>query len=323
MENKFVGVALLASMLSTQATWAQTPYPATTVHIVYAGSAGSTGDVRARLLAEKLSQRLNQKFVVDNKPGAGATLAAMLVHGAKPDGYTLLASFTPNFAIGPQLYRDAQYDPLKSFTPIAIFSRGSPFLVTSPSNPAKSATEFAAAAKSAPKSVSFAHGGLAGSNHLPAEIWQQRAAVEILHVPYKSEALALPDILAGRVTAMFMYSALAVPQIKSGALKTFGYAGAKRNSSLPEVPTIAESGFPGFEFYASMILLGPQGLPADVVSVLSREVRAVLDDPEVRASYALSGSDPMYGSPDQLRALIAGEMKVNGALITKLGLAPE
>lgn len=318
----YFAFAFLGASLSSP-TLSQDKYPNTTVRIVYAGSAGSTGDVRARLLAEKLSQRLNQKFVVDNKPGAGATLAATLVKQAKADGYTLLASFTPNFAIGPRLYRDAQYDPLTSFTPIAIFSRGSPFLVVNPSSPAKDAKEFAAIAKSAPKLISFAHGGLGGSNHLPAEMWQQRATAEILHVAYKSEALALPDILSGRVSAMFMYSALAVPQIKAGTLRTLGYAGAHRNAAVPDIPTIWESGFPGFEFYASMILLGPAGMPQDTVSLLTREVKSILEDPEVRASYAQSGADPLYGSPEQLRALIAKEIDLNGPLISKLGIAPE
>ncbi len=305
------------------ATAAESTYPSQPVRIVFPGSAGSTGDARLRLLADRLSARLGQRFNVENKPGAGTTLGTMIVAAAKPDGYTLLATFTPAFPTGPLLYKDVPYDVTRSFAPIAMFSRGAPFLVVNPSVQANTVRELVALAKTHPGALTLGHGGLGGANHLPAQMLGAAAGVEFLYVPYKGETQAMMDVIGGQVSGMFAYTAIAVPFIQAGKVRALAVAGAHRNGALPHVPTVAESGFAGFEFYGTMLLLGPAGLQKDVVGLLNREIGSILQERDVRASYEASGADPVFGTPEETAALIRRELDANGALLRKLGITAD
>ncbi len=298
-------------------------YPKKPVRIICAGAAGSSADVRTRVLADRLSARLGQNFIVENRPGAGTTLATAVVLPAKADGYTLLSTFTPNFALGPMLYKSIPYDPVTSFTPITFISRGSPFLIVHPSVPVKTLKEFVALAKAKPGELSIAHGGVGGTNHLPAELLMRAAGIQLLEVPYKSESVALPDLLGGQVSAMFGYVSMSVPQIKGGKVRALAVAGAHRNAALPDVPTIAESGYPGFQFSATLMLLGPAGLSKDIVMLLNREVAAILREPEVLVSYESSGAELVFGTPQEVATMIKQEMEINGALVKNLGISTE
>jgi tripartite-type tricarboxylate transporter receptor subunit TctC len=261
--------------------------------------------------------------VVENKPGAGTTLASAVVLEAIPDGYTLLATYTPAFPVGPVLYKSIKYDPIASFTPIAFISRGSPFLIVHPSVPAKTLKEFVALAKTEPGALSIANGGVGGTNHLPAELFVRAAGIQLLQVPYKGESLALPDLLGGQVSAMFAYVTMAVPQIQAGKVRALAVAGAQRNPALPDVPTFAESGYPGFQFSATLFLLGPAGLAKDIVTLLNREVAAVLQEPDVRASYEVAGAERVFGSPQELATLIKRETEIDTALVRDLAISLE
>ena len=320
-----LAVACLGSLLGARSKpiAADQRYPTKPVRIIYPSATGGSGEVRARVLAEKLSLRLGQRFIVESKPGAGTTIGTTLVAGAPPDGYTLLATFTPAFPLGPILYKSARYDPITSFSPIGMFSRGSPFLIVHPSLPAKTLREFVAYAKANPGAISIAHGGIGGPNHLPAELFTRAAGIKVLFVPYKGEAAALPDLLGGQVSAMFAYTAIAVPQIKAGKVRALAVAGSRRNTALPDVPTFAEAGYAGFQFDASMLLLGPAGLPQEIVLLLNREIASILNEPDVRATYDASGAEPVSGSPEEAAALIRREIDVNGAFLKALGISPE
>lgn len=314
---------VIVGMTPPAALPADTSYPTKPVRIVFAGAAGSSGDVRIRVLADKLSARLGQRFLVENKPGAGTTLASGVVLEAKPDGYTLLSTYTPNFPLGPMLYKSIQYDPVTSFAPIAFVSRGSPFLIVHPSVPANTLKEFVLLAKTKPDTLTMAHGGVAGTNHLPAELFMRAAGIRLLQVPYKSEGIALPDLLGGQVSAMFAYVSMAVPQIKGGKVRALAVAGAHRNAALPDVPTVAESGYPGFHFSATLLLLGPAGLSKEIVTLLNREVAAVLREPDVRAGYESAGAEMVFGTPQEVAAMIKLEIETNGALVKDLGISLE
>lgn len=298
-------------------------YPTRPVHIIVPLAAGTSGDVRVRLLADKLSTRLGQRFVVENKPGAGNMIGTALVAAAKPDGYTLLAASTPAFAIAPTVYGNAGYDPEKSFTPIGIFGRASPLLIVHPSLPATSLKEFVALAKAKPGTISIAHSGLGAAAHLPAELFRRAAGIDFVYVPYKSESLALPDVLGGQVSGMFAYTAAGVPQIKAGKVRALAVASNVRNAALPDVPTFAEEGYPEVEFHASLLLLAPAGVPKDVLTIVYREVVAIFREPQVRSSYAATGADPITGSPEEAAALIRRELEINGALAKELHIKPE
>lgn len=316
-------MAILVPALCLNAIAADAPYPSQPVRVIFPGSAGSSGDARIRMLAEKLSARLGQRFTIENRPGAGSTMGTMVAAAAKPDGYTLLATYTPAFPTGPMLYEGARYDAIKSFAPIAMFSRGAPFLVVHPSVPANTLKEFIALAKAKPGELTLAHGGVGGANHLPAQMFAAAAGADFLFVPYKGETQAMMDVIGGQVTGMFAYTGIAVPFIQSGKVKALAVGGAIRNPSLPNVPTVAESGFPGFEFYGTMMLVGPAGLPKPIIDRLNREIGSILQESDVRAFYEASGADPVFGSPAETAALIKREIDSNGALIRRLGVTPE
>jgi tripartite-type tricarboxylate transporter receptor subunit TctC len=316
-------MAVLVPALCLSAHAADAPYPSQPVRVIFPGSAGSSGDARIRMLAEKLSARLGQRFTIENRPGAGSTMGTMVAAAAKPDGYTLLATYTPAFPTGPMLYEGARYDAIKSFAPIAMFSRGAPFLVVHPSVPANTLKEFVALAKAKPGELTLAHGGVGGANHLPAQMFAAAAGADFLFVPYKGETQAMMDVIGGQVTGMFAYTGIAVPFIQSGKVKALAVGGAIRNPSLPNVPTVAESGFPGLEFYGTMMLVGPAGLPKQIIERLNREIGGILQESDVRAFYEASGADPVFGSPAETAALIKREIDSNGALIRRLGVTPE
>jgi len=316
-------LAALVLVSSTAASFAEDAYPSKPVRIVYPSMAGTSGDARTRLVAEKLSARLGQRFVVENKPGAATTLGTKVVASAKADGYVLLATFTPAFPLGPLLYRDAGYDPVTSFTPIAMFASGSPFLVVHPSVPAKTVKELVALAKAKPGTITFAHAGLGNATHLPAELFRQHAGVDLLYVAYKSEADALVDVLGGQVSAGFFYTAVAVPQIKAGKVRALAVARSERNPAAPDVPTMAEAGYPGCEFRGTVYLLGPAGVPEKVVAVLNKEISAIMQEPDVRSQYATTGADPVYGSLEEVRSRLGRETELNVSLIKALNIKPE
>jgi tripartite-type tricarboxylate transporter receptor subunit TctC len=192
-----------------------------------------------------------------------------------------------------------------------------------PSVPAKTVKDFVALAKAKPGSITFAHAGVGNANHLPAELFRRAAGIDLLYVPYKSEADALPDVLSGQVSAGFFYTAVAVPQIKAGKLRGLAVARSERNPAVPEVPTIAEAGYPGCEFHGTVLLLGPAGLPDKIASLLNREVAAIMQDDTVRSIYASTGADPVYGTLEQVRALIARETELDVALVKALNIKPE
>jgi len=302
---------------------AESAYPTKPVRIIVPVTAGTAGDLRVRLLAEKLSVRLGQRFVVENMPGAGTTLGNAHAATAKADGYTVLATFTPSFTIGPLTYKDVGYDPEKSFTPIAIFARAAPIFVVHPAVPAKTLKEFIALARSKPGQVAVAHTGLGGGAILPTELFRQVAGLDFLYVPYKGETQATPDLLGEQVSAMFVYTASGVPLIKAGKVRALAVAGVTRNVALPGVPTFTEEGYPDVQFYVHGVLLGPAGFPKEIAAQLSREVAAILKDPTVIASYESTGGEPVAGSPDEVRELLRREVRVSRQLVEKLGAVPE
>jgi tripartite-type tricarboxylate transporter receptor subunit TctC len=315
--------ALLVLLPSTPAAFAEDAYPSRPVRIIFPSTAGGSGDVRTRLVAERLSARLGQRFIVENKPGAGTTVGTRAAAAAKPDGYVLLATYTPALPVGPLVYKEAGYDPVTSFTPIAMFAAGSPFLVVHPSVSARTVKELVALAQAKPGSVTFGHAGLGSSTHLPAELFRQNAGIDLLFVSYKSEADALVDVLSGQVLAGFFYSAITVPQIKAGKVRALAVARPERNPAVPDVPTMTEAGYPGCEFIGTTYLFGPTGVPEKVVAVLNKEIAAIMQEPAVRSQYAATGGDPVYGTLEEVRSRLTREIELNVSLAKALDLTPQ
>jgi tripartite-type tricarboxylate transporter receptor subunit TctC len=262
-------------------------YPNAPVRIIYPTTAGSSGDVGMRKLAEALSTRLNARFLVENKPGASGAIAASYVARAKPDGHTLLGVFI-NFVTTPASMKDAGYDPVRDFVPVASISIASPILVVSPSVPARSVREFIDLARAKPGIVSVANGGSGGSNHLPAVLFERAAGIELLHVPYKGEGQAVPDVVGGKVAGSFMYVLTALPQIRGERLRALAVTARTRNPSLPDVPTMEEAGLPGFEFASWLGLVAPAGTPRPIIDLLNREISAAMHTPDTVARVVAS-----------------------------------
>jgi tripartite-type tricarboxylate transporter receptor subunit TctC len=300
-------------------TAAAADYPKGPVRIIYPSTVGSSGDVRMRRVAEALSSRLGVRFIVENKPGAAGSIGTSYVAKAAPDGYTLLAVFS-NFVTTPAVMKDVGYDPVRDFTPVAGLLIAAPVLVINSKVPARNVKELIELAKSKPQSVTLAHGGVAGANHLPALMFEDATHLDLVHVAYKGEGQALPDVIGGQVSGMFTYITISLPHIKAGALRPLAVTMRKRNPSLPDVPTLAEAGLPEFEYRSWLGLVAPAGTPRHVVELLNREVRAVMNAPEILEEAKNIGTEVYTPSPEEFGALIRRDTERYVVLLKKLNV---
>jgi tripartite-type tricarboxylate transporter receptor subunit TctC len=282
-------------------------YPARPVRVIVPFPSGGGVDIVARSLGEKLGARLGQTFVVDNRPGAGATIGPSLAAKSAPDGYTLLVAPVIGLAIAHGFYRKLDYDLRRDFAPISKIGFGTVVMVVPPSLGVGSVKELIALAKAKPGQVSFASSGIGGLIHVTGELFKQTAGVNILHVPYKGTTQLLPDLLDGRVSMAIDSLPAHLPHIQGGKLRALGVARKTRSPQLPDVPTMSEAGVPGFESYTDYALYAPAGAPKTVVVLLSRETNAVLQLPDVRAKLAGLGIEISGSTPEALGAEVASE----------------
>lgn len=277
-------ITLIAAMVAAGVVpaWAQAPYPNKTVRIVVPFPPGGPTDVLARVLAQKLGEGFGQQFIVDNRPGATGTIAAALVAKSTPDGYTLIMHATSSH-VSAYLYRKVGYDPMKDFVPIANAATLPFYLVTHPSLPVKTVKDIIALAKRRPGELAFSSPGAGSGGHLVMEMFKAATAINLLHVPYKGAAPSIADLIAGQVSLTFDTISTSHPHVKNGRLRGIAVSGAKRTPAAPEIPTVMESGVPGFETYIWFGLFAPAGMPAGAVSRLSGEISKVLAAPDYQS----------------------------------------
>ena len=273
-------------------------YPDKAVRIIVPFAPGGSADIVGRIMSQKLSERLKQSVVIDNRGGGGGNIGSDMVAKAQPDGYTLLVGTVGSLTINPSLYKKMPYDPLKDLTPLAYLGSTPNVLVVHTSLPVKSVRELITFARSKPGQLNYASAGSGGSVHLAAELFKNLAKVDMVHVPYKGSGPALIDLLGGQTQLMFSTMPPALPHVKSGRLRALGMTGAKRSPLVPELPTIAESGLPGYEITQWWGLLGPPGMPAAIVTRLNAEVNAILQQPDVKERFASEGADTAPNTPD-------------------------
>ncbi|WP_454736170.1 Bug family tripartite tricarboxylate transporter substrate binding protein [Cupriavidus necator] len=283
---------------------AASTYPDKPIKLVVPFPAGGPTDAMARLIGQNLSSKLGQPVVIDNRGGAGGTIATEAVANAAPDGYTLFFATTGTMAINPSLYKTLKVDPLKSFDAVGSVASTVNVLVVQPALPVGNVKELIALAKQKPGTLTFGSAGNGSSNHLSGELFKSMAAVDISHVPYKGSAAALTDLLGGRISMMFDTVSSQVQYLKAGKVKALGVTGAVRSEALPRVPTIAESGLPGFDVTIWFGLASPRGTAPEVIGRLNAELQTVLAQPEVRAQLAVLGANPLPGSPGDFARLI-------------------
>jgi tripartite-type tricarboxylate transporter receptor subunit TctC len=282
-------------------------YPDRTIRIIVPFAAGGSTDIVARTTSQKLSERLRQSVVIDNRGGGGGNIGSDIVAKAPPDGYTLLIGTVGSLAINPTLYKKMPYDPLKDLTPIGYIGSTPHLLVVHPSLPTRSVRELVALAKSKPGELNYASGGTGGSTHLAAELFKSLSKVDMVHVPFKGGALGMVALLGGHVQLMFQTMPPVLPHVTSGRLRALGITGAERSPLLPELPTIAESGLPGYEVTQWWGLLGPSGLPSAIVARLSTELNAILQQADVKERFASEGADATPNTPEWFASRMKSE----------------
>ena len=315
-------LALLAAFLAPTSAFAQS-YPNRAVRIVVPFPAGGPADALGRVLADQLNKMWGQPVIIENRGGAGGNLGAEVVARSAPDGYTLLLNAS-NHVINASLYDKLPYDPIKDFTPVSEVASYMLVLVVHPSVPATSVKEFVAFAKTKQvgkqDGLSVVNAGLGTPTHLAAVLFAQAADLNLIHVPYRGAAPASSDLIAGQVPAMFNNPVNAAPQVRSNNLRALAVTGSKRLSLLPEVPTIAESGYPEFETRTWYGLFGPAGMPADIARKLHADLEKALQVPEIANNLIAQGWDITASPPERFSVVLQSEFDRWSAVVKRAGI---
>jgi tripartite-type tricarboxylate transporter receptor subunit TctC len=322
IQKLFIYLLSLGALLSL-ASFAQSNYPNKPINFIVPYGAGGGADSRSRQIALKMSVILKQPIIVDNKPGAGGNIGTEFISRAAPDGYTIgMGNFAP-MAVNKTLFGNLRYDPETDITPIVLIEKGPLFLVVNPSSPYKTVQDIVAAAKAKPGTLTFSSGGIGGSHHLSAELFEQNADIEMIHVPYKSGSAGLTDLMAGNVTMMFdqMYSAM--PSIKADKIRAIAITSKKRSPLLPNIPSFSEIGYPKVEVLNWQGLIAPKGTPKAIIDQLNAAANEALKDPALRELMLSQGNEVGGGTPADFAALVKAESAKWSAVVKTANIKPE
>ena len=294
-------------------------YPSRPVRMVVPFAAGGTTDVLARILGQKLSESLGQQVLVDNRPGANGNIGAELVARAPADGYTIMMGFDGTLAINPSVYRKLAFDPVRDFAPVANVGLVALLIVVHPSQPAKSVAELVAYAKANPGKINYSSAGHGSTGHLAGELFKARAGIDMTHVAYKGGAQAMNDLLSGQIQLLVTALPTVEAHIKSGKLRAIAFTTARRVAGMPDVPTLAESGFAGFDVASWYGIVAPAGAPPEVVRKLNADIVRILEQPDVRQRFAQLGTEPGGGSPESFAATLRADID-KAAVVRNAGI---
>lgn len=315
----WLGLSISALAIFSTPAASQT-YPTRPIRLVVPQAPGSSTDIVSRILGEALGARMGQQVVVDDRPGAGGTIAASIVAKASPDGYTLMMSNSAVLAINIGLYRNLPYHPVDDFVPISLVASGPYVLLAHPSLPVKSVKELIALARSKPQELTFASGGNGTGTHLSGEMLKQMTGIKMLHVPYKGTPPGLTDLVAGQVSIMFAGVPPALPHLKSKRLRALAVTGAKRSSIVPEIPTMAEAGVSGYVVDLWLGIIAPAGTPPAIIKKLNLEIVDKVRMPEIREKLAGMGMDAISTTPEAFGDFVQSEIKKWGRVIKESGI---
>lgn len=296
-------------------------YPDKPIRMIVTFVPGGGADVLARYMAKEMADILGQPVVVENRTGAGGLIGVEAGLAAAPDGYTVTL-ISSSYTVNPSLYK-LKFDPVRDITPIVKMSAGPMLAVTSNKSGIKTVAELIAAAKQSPGAINFASSGQGSVIHLANELFNQRADIKMTHIPYKGGGNALIDLIANQVDLYFAATASALPHVRSGKINAVAVTTPKRIQALPDVPTIAESGFPGYEATLWYGLIGPKGMPADVVEKLNSVVNKILQTPSAREKIQADGAEPAGGTAAEFRETIAREIQIWGKVVKDIGIKPQ
>src|SRR6266853_1672381 len=315
--------AALAALLAAAANAAAQGYPGRPIALVVGFAPGGGTDTVARVMQKRLAEYLGQTIIVENRAGAGGTIAADLVARANPDGYTILLATIAALAVAPHLNSKLPYNPLRDFAPISMATVSGHVLVVHPSLPAKTLAEYVQEANPRPGGLPYGTSGVGSAGNLAGELFRLTAKANLIHVPYKGGGPAMSDLLGGQILSVFASATTAVPQVKSGKLRALGSTGAKRSAALPEVPTIAEQGYPGYQATNWYAYVAPARTPKDIVARLNREIVKTLNDPATHDAILKQGEEPTPSTPEELAQHMASEYATWGRVIKEAGIPKE
>ena len=301
---------------------AQQPYPVKPIRIISPFAPGGGNDVLCRTVAPKLAENLKQQVLVENRPGANGIIGTEAAARSAPDGYTIIL-IPSGHAVNATLYRKLPYDSIRDFTPITLVGSSPLVLAVHPSVPAKNVKELAALAKVRPGQFTYGSAGVGSSGHLAGALFETMTGTKLVHIPYKGMGLAVSDLIGGQVTLTFGTSLSVVPHVRSGKLRALATTGAQRSPALPDLPTVAESGIPGYEASLWYAFVGPARLPPEIVHRLNSEIVAVLGLPEVRERLANQGVDVRSSTPEELGRLLASDLERWAGVVQRAGVRVE
>jgi tripartite-type tricarboxylate transporter receptor subunit TctC len=316
-------MALIAAVSAGAAPASAQTYPSRPITLVVPFPPGGSATIIARIIADKMSEGLGQQIVVDNRGGAGGSIAARQVAKSAPDGATLLLAFTGTLAVSPLIFANVGYDPRKDFAGIGLIGMAPSVLAVHPSVPARSVADLIGIAKAEPGKIQYGSPGIGTTNHLAGELLAAMTGIRITHIPYKGTGPAITDLLGGHIAMMFAPIPAAHGNVSAGALRALGVTSLKRSSLWPDIPTVAETGLPGFEVVQRSTLLAPAGTPRTIIERLNKELNAVLATDEVRRRLAVEGGEPVPGAPEEYAADIDREEMRWSKLVATIGLKGE
>lgn len=316
-------IIAFAATLAMAANAAAQGYPSRPITLVVGFAPGGGTDTVARVMQKKLGEYLGQTIVVENRAGAGGIIAADLVSKAAPDGYTILLATIAALAVAPHLNSKLPYNPLRDFAPISLATVSGNVLVVHPSVPANTLAEFVKLANSRPGGIAYGTSGVGSAGHLAGELFRLTAKVNLTHVPYKGGGPAMSDLLGGQIPSVFASATTATPQVQSGKLRALGSTGTQRSASLPNVPTIAEQGYAGYQATNWYAFVAPAKTPKDIVTRLNSEIVKTLNDPGVHAAILKQGEEPAPSTPEELARHIRSEYETWGKVIRDAGIPRE
>jgi tripartite-type tricarboxylate transporter receptor subunit TctC len=323
MQRRNFITILFAAAIWPLAAHAQSDYPTRPITLIVPYAAGGGNDAMARGIAVAMSKILGQQIVVENRGGAGGSIATRQIAKAAPDGYTLGIGGTGTLGVAPTLYPDAGYDPRKDFAPIGLIANSPLVILVHPSVPANNVRELIALAKAQPGKLNYASAGIGSGIHLSTVLFAVTAGIELTHIPYKGTGQALTDVIGGHVKLYFSSPPPAIGLVKSGQLRALAVTGAKRSPVFPDLPTVAESGLPGFEAVLHYGIIAPAGTPRPIVDRLNAALRGALASPEVSNRLALEAAEPMPTTPEEYAADIDREETLWSAIVKKSGAKAE
>ena len=316
------GTALLAALLAAHPAAAQ-QYPVKPVRIIVGFAPGGGNDVISRMVAQRLTAAFGRQFVVENRPGAGGTIGADLAAKSPPDGYTLFLAGVATHAINPNLQKNVPYDPVRDFDPVCLMATAPTLLAVHPSLPARSVKQFIALARARPGEINYASSGHGSSSQLATELFKSMTGTQMQHVPYKGIGLALNDLLSGQVQIMFNAAAALLPHTQSGRMRALGLGALQRVPAIGDIPTIAESGVPGYQAGSWYGFVAPAGTPRAIVTSLSRETAAAIRSPEISSKLTAEAVLVIGSTPEEFSAHIKDELARIGKVIREAGITME